>query len=169
MSIPIITQSIQYLQNKMKIFNLCVLFIKNRGIFFSTLIVYNFTNVFVNFFFQGFNMDAAFTLSRRGQLKLVHHQYEFTRVRCSRNTLITTWRCSLPHSFPQFKCDVKAFTKKFGNREMVKVLGVHSHAPGKQEELRLRKKTTTSLPPFAIIWNFVYIVVTVFCLLLVLR
>lgn len=101
--------------------------------------------------FKGYNFDATFTLSRRGQLKLVFNQYEFTRVRSSRRNLVTTWRCALPHSFPQYKCEVKAFTKHFGQKQLVKIMGEHTHPPEKQEELRQRKKAKTSIPPFAII------------------
>lgn len=64
---------------------------------------------------------------------------------------MTTWRCALPHSFPQYKCEVKAFTKLFGQHQMAKIIGEHTHPPGKQEELRQRKKATASIPPFAII------------------
>lgn len=102
---------------------------------------------------DGYDVDATFTLSRRGQLKLVYEKYEFTKVRYSPNTLITTWRCALPHSFPHFKCDVRAFTKKFGMRHLAKIAGEHTHSPSKQEELRLRKKATSTVefPQFRII------------------
>lgn len=99
--------------------------------------------------FKGFLLEATYTLSRRGQLKLVSQEYEYTKVRYSPNTLITTWRCALPHSFPHFKCDAKAFTKKFGSTQMMKIVGEHSHTPNQQVELRQRKKApTVEIPPF---------------------
>lgn len=98
---------------------------------------------------EGFSLEATFILSRRQQLKLVYKEYEYTKVRHSSNTLITTWRCALPHSFPHFKCDAKAFTKKFGSTQMMKIVGEHTHAPNQQVQLRQRKKApTVEIPPF---------------------
>lgn len=102
--------------------------------------------------FEGFIYEATFTLSRRGHLKLVHDEYEYTKVRYSTSTGVTTWRCALPHSFPQFKCDVKAFTQQTGSSHMAKIIGEHTHSPGKQLELRQRKKTATNeFPPFKLV------------------
>lgn len=43
------------------------------------------------------------------------------------------------------------YLQHFGQRQMAKVIGEHTHSPGKQEELRQRKKATTSIPPFSIV------------------
>lgn len=103
----------------------------------------------LTFSFLGYNHEATFTISRRGHLKLVHNEYEFTKVRFSKTTSTTAWRCALPHSFPQFQCDAKAFTKKFDSMQMLKMVGEHTHTPNKQNELRRRKKTkTVEIPPF---------------------
>lgn len=100
-------------------------------------------------FLEGFTQEATFTLSRRGQLKLVWREYEYTKVRYSKNTLLTTWRCALPHSFPHFRCDAKAYTKRFGSTQMLKIIGEHSHSANKQVQLRQRKKApTVEIPPF---------------------
>lgn len=65
-----------------------------------------------------------FTLSKRGQSKLVHDEYFFTKIRSTK--YIDYWVCSATANNKRV-CPVKAHTRKFGNIERVKIIGTHCH------------------------------------------
>lgn len=75
----------------------------------------------------------------RGQFKLIHSGYGFTKMFVS-PTGITTWRCALNQSYAHLKCRAKCYTKQVGILQKVKQIGDHTHpkkiAPGTQPTRR---------------------------------
>lgn len=74
---------------------------------------------------EGFSEEATFTLSTHNTLHLVHNGYEFKKHRTT-SYGATYWLCK---KHADFKCKVKAFTKQFSGRDLVKINGEHSHPP----------------------------------------
>lgn len=68
----------------------------------------------------GFDEEATFTMTRTGNLKLIHHLYEYTKNYVRGDA--TYWRC-----VKRSTCRAKAVTRNIGHREMVKVYDSHSH------------------------------------------
>lgn len=70
--------------------------------------------------------EAEFTMSRAGQLKLTHDNHAFYKHSILKPSGQTFWRCD---KYKSNKCKVKAYTITIGEREMVKVYGLHTHDP----------------------------------------
>lgn len=87
---------------------------------------------------EGFDEEACFTLSMRGQFKLVHSGYGYTKMCVSSMSGITTWRCALNQSYPHLKCRAKCYTRQVGIFQKVKQIGDHTHP--KKIEPRLPTK-----------------------------
>lgn len=77
--------------------------------------------------FEGYEEEACFTLSMRGQFKLVHLGYGYTKMCTSTMSGITTWRCALNQSYPHLKCRAKCYTRQVGVFQKVKQIGDHTH------------------------------------------
>lgn len=63
----------------------------------------------------------------RGQFKLVHQGFGYTKMFSSVSTGITTWRCALNQSYPHLKCRAKCHTRQIGTLQKVKQIGDHTH------------------------------------------
>lgn len=94
---------------------------------------------FYFFFCAGFIEEATFTLSNRGQFKLIHDGYGYNKVNFSNASGITTWRCSLNQTYRDLKCYAKAYTKQVGSIQKVKKLGEHTHPANRQKKKPIRK------------------------------
>lgn len=90
--------------------------------------------------FVGFDEEATFTLSNRGQFKLIHRSFGYNKMSVSMQSGITTWRCALNQSYPDLKCKAKAYTKQFGSLQKVKIIGDHTHASKIDQTTRRRKR-----------------------------
>lgn len=91
------------------------------------------------FLFVGFDEEATFTLSARGQYKLIHDNYDYNKMNFSTASGITTWRCGLNQSYPYLKCRAKAHTKQVGSIQKVKVIEKHTHAANYKNKINKRK------------------------------
>lgn len=67
--------------------------------------------------------EAIFTISNKGNSKLVYNGFGFVKHGTLKNGA-TFWRCEFR---PQ--CKGKAQTKKIGSKQMVKAYGTHIHLP----------------------------------------
>lgn len=76
-----------------------------------------------------FTIEAVFTMSKKGQFKLTHGGFEFTK-RTGKNHNKTLWVCVKTR---REHCKGKAETQRIDGREMVKLYGVHNHLPDKSE------------------------------------
>lgn len=81
-----------------------------------------YSNVF-NCFQIGFNEEASFTLSRRNQFSLSHNGHLFNKHRSDPDGQVY-WYCKRQRDL---KCKVKAYTRRIGYHDMVKVHGKHNH------------------------------------------
>lgn len=77
----------------------------------------------------GFVDVATFTTTVRGQTKLVHKGYEYTRYQTKVN--FTKWRCCRTR---WQQCKGKATTTSIGALEMVRAHGDHNHFPNDFDE-----------------------------------
>lgn len=91
---------------------------------------------------EGYIEEACFTLSARGQFKLVHMGYGYTKMCVSSVTGITTWRCASNGSYPELKCRAKCYTRQVGVLQRVKSVGDHTHP--KKIAPRLPQKKTSA-------------------------
>lgn len=64
-------------------------------------------------------------LSARNQFNLVHQGYGFSKHRVTTSGA-QYWYCKRQRDL---KCKVKAYTKQFGTRHLVRVRGQHFHPP----------------------------------------
>lgn len=87
--------------------------------------------------FVGFDEEATFTLSARGQFKLIHENFDYVKMSVSQ-TGITKWRCGKNQSFPHLKCKAKAETIEVGQIQKVKIIGTHTH-PFRMKDNRKRR------------------------------
>lgn len=94
--------------------------------------------------FEGFDEEATFTLSMRGQFKLVHGGFGYNKMCASISSGITTWRCALNQSYPHLKCRAKCYTRQFGVLQKVKQIGEHTHAKTIAPRLPARKMNPQS-------------------------
>lgn len=76
---------------------------------------------------QGFDDFAEFTFTNRGNRKLIHKGFYYTKSSDSKMGLMT-WRCALSHSFPELRCRCKAQSIVKDGYEMVKIIGHHTHS-----------------------------------------
>lgn len=84
---------------------------------------------FSDFLFVGFIEEATFTLSNRGQFKLIHQGFGYNKMSISAVSGITTWRCSLNQSYPHLHCKAKAYTCQVGSTQRVKLSDeMHTHS-----------------------------------------
>lgn len=82
--------------------------------------------VFIVFnFLIDFQDVATFTSTVRGQVKLIHKGFEYTRYQFRNN--FTKWRCC---KCRWQQCKGKAITRQFGPIEMVRAYGKHNHPSG---------------------------------------
>lgn len=70
-------------------------------------------------------VEAEFTLTKNGSLKLIHENFEFYKHSILLNGE-TFWRCE---KYVIHRCKAKAYTRAVGLKEMVRVAGVHLHGP----------------------------------------
>lgn len=77
---------------------------------------------------KGFIEEATFTLSKLNTLNLMHHGHGFKKHRTTPSGA-TYWLCK-KYTDADLKCKVKAFTKQYGGRDRVKIIGEHTHPPG---------------------------------------
>lgn len=61
-------------------------------------------------------------VTSRGNLKAQYKGYEYVKNKISVDSIL--WRCT--RSF-KGQCRGKALTKKFGNKQFIKVYGMHNH------------------------------------------
>lgn len=92
------------------------------------------TDTFVSYF-ADFEDFAMFTVSTRGQLKLVHNNYDYNKSTVARRTQITTWRCATAHAHSYIKCKARAVTKEINGVPMVKSIGKHIHPTLSKEKI----------------------------------
>lgn len=71
-----------------------------------------------------FQDESVFTLSMRGNFKLMHKGFEY--VKNYTNHGITFWRCGRNR---RFQCKGKAQTRQIGQKHMVKTYDTHNHLP----------------------------------------
>ena len=101
----------------------------------------HFDNKFSCFLFVGFIEEATFTLSNRGQFKLIHQGFGYNKMSISAISGITTWRCSLNQSYPHLHCKAKAYTCQVGSTQRVKLSDdMHTHTTTILTNGKKRKK-----------------------------
>lgn len=103
-----------------------VLFHKYFAKFFITDLLIGILFFFL-FIFIGFNIEATFTMTARGFLKLTHNDYEYTKNYARGGT--TFWRCVKRRT-----CRGKAMTRNVGHKEMMKIYESHSHGPNYKKQ-----------------------------------
>lgn len=80
---------------------------------------------YIDFIFQlGFHDEATFAMTVRGNSKLLHEGYEYTKSTVTNG--FTNWRCCRCR---WEQCKGKAKTIKIGLKEMVKAYDLHNHDP----------------------------------------
>lgn len=77
---------------------------------------------FVLSFQIDFDIEATFTITSRGHVKLTKGCSEY--VKYSNRNDITSWRCD---QYKQKQCKAKARTRQIGAKHLAKFYGYHSH------------------------------------------
>lgn len=124
-------------------FSFFLRFNNNRRCRRTAILIFSFDFLFHSIV-VGFDEEATFTLSARGQFKLVHKEFGYNKMSDSTTTGMTTWRCALNQSYPHFKCKCKAYTRKFGALQRVKIVGEHTHpakVPQQKGKQKIRSKS----------------------------
>lgn len=80
---------------------------------------------FCSYFCTGYTEEASFILSKHNSFNLCHNGYGFKKHRTTPKGAIY-WYCKKQNTL---KCKVKAYTKQFGTRDMVRIVGDHNHQP----------------------------------------
>lgn len=65
-------------------------------------------------------------MTQKGNLKLIHDGFEFSKVKTNKKGNITYWACLKKTGGC---CIGRAQTRRIGSREMVKVYNTHNHFP----------------------------------------
>lgn len=84
----------------------------------------------IGIFFTDFKDVAIYRPTRKGGIKLRHKNYEYFATNSKVNGDLV-WRCANFTGVKTEKCLVRAYTRKFGLVDKVRVNGEHMHPPKK--------------------------------------
>lgn len=104
--------------------------------FFSIKFLLLLNCIVYGLFQKGFNDFAIFASTNRGNRKLIHDQFYYTKSSDVNGTGIQIWRCAASHNFPQLKCKARALTMIIEGYELVKIDGSHTHSANYKEKKR---------------------------------
>lgn len=95
--------------------------------------------------FPDFEDFANFTLSSRGQLKLIHKHFDCNKSGVAHKTQTTSWRCATAYTYPYIRFKAKALTKEINGTHMVKSIEKHTHPALSNEKMaRMKLKIRNS-------------------------
>lgn len=83
------------------------------------------------FHFLDFKDVAIFTLSKKGNSKLIHNGYMYVKLRRKEENDGARWECTERRNH---QCKGKARTKKIGSKDMVQAYMFHNHPPSRMKD-----------------------------------
>lgn len=83
-------------------------------------------NISCPFSRKGFNIEAVFSMTTRGNRKLIHNGYTYTHYKDSVSNDVQTWRCNKSR---WAQCKGRAKTTEINGKRMMKIIGEHNHFP----------------------------------------